>query len=143
MYLLQGLRDKIETIVSEEHLVYDEKGRRAEQAALGGGIGRLLERARKVRRVDVAERCGVDSGALEDREYVFARGERGGPAPERCEERGHGGIGGADASGRDGRAGPPRHVCLPHTRVGVDGDGLKVCPAPHENGKTARRGEEG
>src|SRR3546814_10572529 len=93
MYLLQGLRDKIETIVSEEHLVSDEKGRRAEQAALGGGIGRLLERARKVRRVDVAERCGVDSGALEDREYVFARGERGGLAPERCEERGPGGIG--------------------------------------------------
>src|SRR3546814_6059748 len=77
MYLLQGLRDKIETIVSEEHLVSDEKGRRAEQAALGGGIGRLLERARKVRRVAVAERCGVDSGALENREYAFARGERG------------------------------------------------------------------
>src|SRR3546814_16699835 len=109
MYLLQGLRDKIETIVSEEHLVSDEKGRRAEQAALGGGIGRLLERARKVRRVDVAERCGVDSGALEDREYVFARGARGGLAPERCDERGHGGIGGAGAIGRDGRAGPPRH----------------------------------
>src|SRR3546814_291736 len=103
MYLLQGLRDKIETIVSEEHLVSDEKGRRAEQAALGGGIGRLLERAGKVRRVDVAGRGGVDSGAREDREYVFARGERGGLAPERCEERGHGGIGGADAIGRDGR----------------------------------------
>src|SRR3546814_7237019 len=105
MYLLQGLRDKIETIVSEEHLVPDEKGRRDEQAALGGGIGRLPERARQVRRGDVAERCGVDSGALEDREYVFAGGQRGGPPPERSDERGPGGSGGGGATGREGRGG--------------------------------------
>src|SRR3546814_18095038 len=103
-----------------------EKGRRAEQAALGGGIGRLLERARKVRRVDVAERCGVDSGALEDREYVFERGERGGLAPERGDKRGHGGIGGADASGREGRAGEPRNAALAPRNRQRSGTGEEV-----------------
>src|SRR3546814_18673566 len=99
MYLLQGLRDKIETIVSEEHLVSDEKGRRAEQAALGGGIARLLERARKVRRVDVAERCGVCSGALKARAYVFERGERGGLAARQDREIGGRGRGVSDRVG--------------------------------------------
>ena len=39
----ERLLDEVEPVLAEEHLVTDEKGRRAEDAALHGGLGIFLE----------------------------------------------------------------------------------------------------